>query len=157
MVDSLNSFDYVFLGDVDLSYKPIPAGVYTLQVIKGELKDFQYKKGPRAGTSGNMLKFQFAVTDNENYSGRRLFATFFSNDFDLRNLRRIQDATGVFQEVDEPLTEWAVRLAEVKPTFKIPVFLANAKDFSQRDKDRLDENGNTVPENTLNWREISPA
>jgi hypothetical protein len=152
-----DSFDYVHLGDIDLSYKPIPAAVYTLQVVKGETKEFQYKKGERAGTSGSMLKFQFAVTDHAEYSGRRLFAAFFPNDFDLRNLRRLQDATGVVQEQGEPLTEWAVRLAEIKPTFKIPVLLTNAKDFSQKGKDRLDETGNPIPENTLNWKEVSPA
>lgn len=152
----VDSFDYVHLGDVDLSYKPIPAGVYTLQVVKGESREFKYKKGEKAGTSGKMLKFQFAVTDHPEYSGRRLFGTFFPNDFDLRSLRRLQDATGVIQEVGEPIVEWVSRIAMVKPTFQIPVLLTNSKDFTSG-QDRLDDNGNTIPDNTLNWKEISPA
>jgi hypothetical protein len=152
-----DSFDYVFLGDIDLSYKPIPAGVYTLQVVSSGTKEFEYKKGEKAGTKGSKLNMQFAVTDHDEYSGRRVFAGFFPNDFDLRSLRRLQDATGVLQEEGEPLTEWAARLAEIKPTFKIPVLLTNAKDFSRKGQDRLDENGNPILENTLNWKEVQPA
>lgn len=152
-----DSFDYVFLGDVDLSYKPIPAAVYTLQVVKFAAQEFTYKKGEKAGTTGSLLKFQFAVTDHEEYSGRRLFSSFFPNDFDLRSLRRLQDATGVLQEQNEPISEWATRLAEIKPTFKIPVLLTTAKDFAVKGKDRVDENGNVIMENTLNWKEISPG
>lgn len=151
-----SSFEYVFLGDVDLTFKAIPKDVYTLQVSGAAIKDITYGKGEKKGTTGQVAKLQLTVVDHPEYSGRRLFETVFPDDNGFRNLRRLQDSTGVVQAQNEPLPVWLERLNEVKPTFKVSVDQVQAKDFTTK-LPRVDEAGAPVMENRVIWKEAVPA
>lgn len=156
MAEVVNSFEYVHLGDVDLTFKSIPQDVYTLQVSGAGIKEIEYKKGAKAGTTGQVAKLQLTVVDHPQYSGRRLFETAFPDDGGLRILRRLQDSTGVVQATNEPLPQWLERIAEVKPTFRVLVTEVQAKDFTTRSP-KVDETGAPVMDNKIVWKEAVPA
>ena len=142
-----NTFEYVFLGDVDPTFKPIDAAFYNLRVVKAEPKTFTYKKGKNVGADGEMLKFQFAVVDDPNFSGRRVFSTLFMSDFTLRALRHLQDYSGVEQVAGEPLKDWLKRLGEESATVKVFV----------NHREREGANGDKVVDNDVDWKTIQIA
>ena len=145
--DPANTFDYVFLGDVDPNFTPVPDGAYNLRVVKSGLAEITYRRGKKAGQVGQAIKMTFAVTDDPDYSGRRIFETLFPGDFALRSLRRLMDATGVQQQPDEALAEWLPRLAVEAATFRVPV----------SSKDGTDASGNPTKNNVIAWNSVSPA
>jgi hypothetical protein len=145
-------FDYVDLNEIDPSFAPIPEDMYTLNILKAEKKDFEYKKGDKIGQQGQLLKFQLAVAEHPELSGRRLFESLFPSSFVFRVLRRVADVTGVTQEVGSPLESWLEQLSEVQPSFKVMV---------EYKKDRagvviLNEAGKPA-ENAVNWKTVQPA
>lgn len=146
-MEQSNNFEYVFLGDVDPTFKPIDAGPYNLRVIKAFIKPFKYSKGARAGETGEQIKLQLAVTDHPQYSGRRVFATLFPNDFSLRALRRLQDNTGVVQEGNEPIADWLARLASEGAVFNVQVNVT----------ERTGADGAPVSDNDVDWKTIQPS
>lgn len=149
----VNEFEYIHLADIDPNFSPIDEGVYTLKVMKLEYR--QPKSGGNTYISG-----QFAVTGNNKFTGRRLFNSFFGNDFDKRTLRRIADNTGVAQQPTESFGSWMDRISEVQPTFR--VFVTKEADTSwDKEKQsrvlRLDDNGKEVIVNKIRWKDIGPA
>jgi hypothetical protein len=151
-------FEYIDLNEIDPSFKALPEAFYTLRVLKAERKTFDYKNGPKAGTSGDMLKFQFAVTDDPSYSGRRLFpAVFPGNKRALRGLRKLADATGIQQEPGTAIDTWLAALTEVQPTFKQKVkYAAKWNKDTQQEEVVLNEKGEPA-DNDVDWAEIQPA
>lgn len=146
------SFDHVDLKNVDPNFTPVPMGEYTLQVVKAERKEFVYKKanpvsGTKPGDTGNYISMSFAITDDDNFSGRRIFSTLFSGEGTFRNLRRLMDATGVIQEDGEGLIEWVERLGAANAVFKATVEVIQEKDAT----------GELVPKNAVSWKTLAPV
>jgi hypothetical protein len=155
--DTVESFDYVNLQDVDPSFQTLPTAVRTLQVAKAEIAPFTYKNGPKAGTEGQRLAFTFVVTDDAEYSGRRIFESLFPGTFTFKGLRRLMDATGIVQTEGTPLAEWLAELQSESPKFKIQVIQEDDIDRKTGAPKSLDIKGNPTKRNVLNWREVQPA
>jgi hypothetical protein len=149
-----NTFDYAYLGDVDLTFKPIPTNNYLLQVLGAGLKTVTFKRDTPEENEGQIVKLQFAVVDDPEYAGRRLFETVFPGSGGLRNLRRLMDATGVAQEETETIGGWLERLQDIKPFFNV---LVQQKQSVRSKVPQTDEHGNPVMENTVVWKEATPA
>lgn len=145
-------FDHVDLKSVDPNFTPVPLGEYALQVVKGEIKEYVHKKdnarsGTKAGDIGTYISFSFAITDDENFSGRRIFTTLFPSEMALKNLRRLMDATGVAQGDGEAVTDWIGRLPKANAVFRATVETVDDKD----------QNGATTPKNAISWKTVAPA
>lgn len=154
MAENITTFDYAYLGDVDLTFKPIPTNNYLLQLLGAGLKAVMFKRDTPEEYEGQIVKLQFAVMDDAEFAGRQLFETVFPGSGGLRNLRRLMDATGVAQEETETIASWLERLQDIKPSFNILVQQRQAKRNSVL---QVDEAGNPVMENTLVWKEATPA
>lgn len=152
-------FEYVDLKEVDPNFKTVADGFYTLKVIKAFLKEFTY--GPaakKAGQTGQVAKFQFAITDDSSPErGRRVFASFFSDARGLGNMRRIMDATGVVQDDGEDIASWLEKLVQQGADFKTRVGIVPAIDFKTR-QPRVDPlNGKPIMDNEIYWKEAIQA
>ena len=154
MAEQVTTFDYAYLGDVDLTFKPIPTNNYTLQVLGAGLKAVTFKRDTPDEYEGQIVKLQFAVMDDPEFAGRRLYETVFPGSSGLRNLRRLMDATGVAQEETETIASWLERLQDIKPTFNI---LVQQRQAQKSKVPQVDESGNPVMENFLVWKEATPA
>lgn len=149
--------DYQDLNEIDPNYSTLPQDVYTLKVLNAEIKPIKYQRGAKAGTEGEVIKFQFAVTQHPTLSGRQIYVSFFPSEFVFKGLRRIMDATGVRQSPGSPLSEWLTALKEAGSTFKGLVIEKPDVDFKTGEARALDNKGNPVNKNELNLKEISPA
>ena len=155
------AFEFVNLNEIDPSQKGLPEGVYTFQIVKAA---FVRKEATNDKPAYAVVKLQFAVVDHPDLAGRRMFGDFYMNDFNLKNLRRIMDATGVAQEPGEALPAWVERLGQVQPTFKIPVQEKAATEYLGKGADgkairapKLKEDGSPEMESVLNYWRVMPA
>jgi hypothetical protein len=110
------SFEYVNLNDVDPSFQPLDAEVYDLRITKAELKPYKDRK---TDEEKKRIAFTFVVTDHPKFSGRKLWESFFPNNFAFGTLRRIMDATGITQTGS--LEDWLTELSTVQPTIRVKV------------------------------------
>ena len=113
--EMVNTFDYVNLNEIDPAQQLIPEGVYTLKLLKIELKEGVSKKD---GNPYQRVDVAFAVQDDDNFSGRRVWVSLFEGESTLKQLRKLMDATGVAQTPGSPLTEWFQELSTIQPTVK---------------------------------------
>ena len=153
MSEQAASFRYTDLNEIDPSNQALPEDVYTVKVLSA-----QYVEGigKTSGQPYEMVKFFLAITDHENYSGRRLWESFFPGNYGAKAMRRIADATGLMQEPGTSLIDWLAVLTEKQPTFKIPVQVV--EDLDKDGKARsLDIKGNPAKINKLNWFNVQPA
>ena len=161
LYNSNEAFEFVNLNEIDPSQKNLPEGVYTFQIVKSA---FVRKEATKDKPAYAVVKLQFAVVDHPELAGRRMFGDFYMNDFNLKNLRRIMDATGVSQEPGEPLTGWVERLGQLQPTFKVPVVEKQATEYLGKDAEgkpirhpKFKENGEPELENSINWFKVMPV
>lgn len=149
-VETPNDFEYLHLADIDPNFSPVDEAVYELKVIKLE---------PRVSknTGTNYISGQFAITGDNKYTGRRLFDSFFSNDFHKRVLRRIADYTGVAQQPTESFDAWMKRISEVQPTFKVLVMKGPDVDYKTKEVKRDPTTGVDLVVNKISWRDLGPA
>lgn len=148
----LPEFEYIDLNDIDPTPELLPEGVYTLMVVKANARSGVSQK---TGNPYSCISFTFAVTDHEQYSGRRIFETVFLHPNGLKALRRLMDATGVAQQPGQPLSEWIRELAAERATFK-----AHVRQIEERDGDvvRTDpETGRPATRNAISWFRLMPA
>jgi hypothetical protein len=151
-----NTFDHIHLSEVDPNFSNIAPGVYTIQPQLASLAEFTYKQGERAGQTGQYVKFRFVVTDDETYSGRRLYESLFPNQMTFKILRRISDATGIQQETGEPLADWLTKLASEQPKFRVQI--VEEPDLNRDGTPKaLDVNGDPVKVNKVVWKQVLPA
>jgi hypothetical protein len=153
-------FTYVDLNEVDPSFKAIPQDFYTLQVLKAERKEFNYKtdgKSHKKGDTGEYVKFSFLIKNHPEFAGRRLWETgFFSKQF-LRGLRLLMDATGVNQVPGEHIDEWFKQLSTDQPDFRTQVLVVPDVDW-QGNARSVEKDGVTPKTiNKINWKEIIPV
>ena len=141
------------LSEVDPNQQVLPQDLYTLKILKAEKKDGVSKS---TGKDYSMVKMIFAVVDHPEFSGRRLYDSFFPNPGGLKALRRVMDATGIAQVAGEPLTDWLKQLSVEQPTFK--TFIKVEDDVDKNgDALSLDFKGETAKRNRINWYQVQPA
>lgn len=124
-------FRYVDLKDVDPNFTLLDPEVYNLRIVKAAVEEYVSQKDTKSlkmGETGTRFKMTFSVTDHPKFTGRRIWHTFWPNDFDLKNLRRISDATGVPQTGS--LADWGAELTQVQPTVKLLVSKVPDVNFS---------------------------
>lgn len=142
------TFEYADLNTIDPELKPIPKGVYDLQLRNIAKRSFTYKKDIpkrdiKEGDPGEFISVTFIVTNDDEHSGRRLTPTLWPGDGALRVLRRIMDATGIVQESGQALEDWYEVLTQEAPFVRCFV------------NEGPDNNGDMV--NRVVWRELQPA
>jgi hypothetical protein len=118
------TFDHTNLSEVKVEergFSDIPAGTYSLEVIKAALVD--YVTGPTSktpGVPGQRIDFQFAIVGDPNYAGRRIFQPgLFPSDKTNQQLRLVMDATGIPQK--GTIEAWLQQLVAGKARFSSPV------------------------------------
>lgn len=133
---TMEEFNYVDLHTIDPTFKPVDAGVYTLQVnsIKGQTVEI--KTGKNAGKTKLLLKGSFTIVGDPNFSGRKLWYTFWAdNRINLVELRKLMDATGIEQQQGESLTDYGTRFGELNPPAEFKCFVAVEKDYKDPNAD----------------------
>lgn len=146
-------FEYVDLREVDPSPEKLPDNVYEVQVVKAELQSGVSKS---TGKPYQRVQFTLAVQNDPQFAGRRLFESLFPNDYGLKALRRIMDATGIEQKPGQPLTEWLNELRLSQASFKVHVRLEDDIDYATKEP-RIGVNGEPAKRNTVNWFRVMPA
>jgi hypothetical protein len=142
------AFEYVNLNEIDPRQAKLPTGVYTLKILKAEfVKGISKAKG----TEYTCASFAFAVTNDETFTGRRLFERFFPGNFGLKAMRRIMDATGVQQVPGTHISEWLTELQTLQPEFKVMVQLI------EDPRGEAGPDGTVDKVNKINWFEVQPA
>ncbi len=151
-------FTYFNIMDIDPSFSALDEGVYTLRLNKIEGQEFTPQTGKRAGESTMRVNSDFAVVNHQQFSGRRLFHTFWlSNGFDQKALRRLADRTGVPQEPTDTFTMWLAKLTEQQPEVKVKVEKVPDVDYKTGNA-KVDEiTGKPLFKNVINWKEVQPA
>jgi hypothetical protein len=141
-------FSYVDLNEVDPTFKPLPTNFYQLKVLKAEVKSWAKNE-----KSGEYVKFQLAVVNHPEYSGRRLFESLFFSKKALRSLRLLMDATGISQVPGSPIEEWLRSLTELQPEFKTKVECLPDLDYKGNVKSIDPKTGQPMLINVVKWSE----
>lgn len=122
LVTAIDAYRYTHLTEVDPSFTPIDTGFYNLKIVSSAYKTGIIGRGKKMGEPYASLNLGFAVTGDPKFTGRRLWNSFFlPNNFDLKQLRLIMDATGVQQDASGDIKEWGERLASIGPVVKLKV------------------------------------
>lgn len=123
-------FEHIQLQDIDPTFKPVDAGMYTLQVNSIKGRQVEIKNGKNAGKTATVLKGSFTIVGDPNFSGRKLWHDFWStNRTSLVELRKVMDATGVEQQQGETLSEYGTRFGELNPPAEFKVYVAVEPDY----------------------------
>lgn len=149
----LDYFDYVDLNEVDPRLERLPEDTYTLQILSAELQSGESRT---TGKPWQCVAMRFAVTGEGKFVGRRLVERFFTNDYSLKALRRIMDATGIRQEPGQPLSEWLKELTIQQPQIKVQIRLEDDRDYITKEP-RLDYKGEVAKRNVIVWSNVFPA
>lgn len=121
---NVTDFRYVDLKEVDPTFELLDPEMYELRISKAEFRTFNYKqdnpaKGISAGDEGRYVNMSFTVANHPKFSGRKYFHSFWLNQFDLKNLRRIADAAGVEQK--GTMEEWLQSLSSIQPSVRLKI------------------------------------
>ena len=144
----MSEFDYFNFQDVDPTFKPIPKGMRQLRLTKFAAIPCQPKSGKMEGKDTYRLPATFVIVNDPDFSGRRLTQTFWvHNVVDQKNIRRLADGVGIAQDAGEAVTDYARRIAEAQPEFRV---------FVDESVDK-DQSGTEVPVNKISWSTIQPA
>jgi len=123
-------FEHINIMEIDPTFKPINEGFYTLQVNKLTPKTITPSKGKNQGKAVLVLNGSFTVVGDDAFSGRKIWKSFWaSNPVDLKDLRRLADATGVTQDAGQTLSEYAQTFETLNPPAEFKVFLATQADY----------------------------
>jgi hypothetical protein len=144
-------FQYVHLDQVDPNFTLIDDGFYNLKLLSAERKTFD--KTATGGSKGEFIKFGFAVTGSGKFSGRRVYPeALFLNDFNLKVLRRIQDASGVQQNGNTD--EWLKKLTAIGPVMRLKVEVVPDVDFKtgQPKPATMKPDGTAAMKQIINWK-----
>lgn len=155
MSQELDAFEYTPLADVDPSFSAVPQDVYTMEVVEGKKRTWTYKqdtKTAKAGDPGASYAIDFLIVDHDKFAGRRIFASYFGNDFTARGFRRLMDASGHAQQPGQSVTEWLESFKGLSPRIKIKT-LVELKD----DRKKVGADGQPEKVNEVNMKEVIPA
>ena len=126
-MEPATDFRYVDLKDVDPNFTLLDPEVYNLRITKVEIKTYEIKAGSAAVTSGRanpgdegqFINFNFTVVGHSKFTGRKIFDSLFPSDFTLKCLKRLEEATGIPQNV--AMEEWFAKLSSEQPVVKLQV------------------------------------
>lgn len=156
------SFEYVNLADIDPTDKPLPTGMYELQVLTMKLEKYTPKSGPNAGVEKERISASFAVVGDNPFAGRRLFHRFYLNPLSLRDYRKMAEVTGV--NLNQPADAAALEFSTLQPTFKTMVVCKQQLDWNNKTAEypkgvpMTDPvSGKPVEENEIQFRQAVPA
>lgn len=150
MEETVNSFDYVHLDQIDPSFTNIEEGYYNLKVITAEQRT--YDNTAKGGKAGSFIKLGFAVQDDPKFTGRRVYpSAMFPNNFVFRVLRLIQDATGVNQNGDT--NGWLAKLQAIGPVLKLKVVIVPDTNFNGTPNPKtMKADGSPGDRNDIDWK-----
>jgi hypothetical protein len=150
MEETVNSFQYVHLDQVDPSFTMIDEGFYNLKLITAETRE--YDKTASGGKKGEFIKLGFAVQDHTKFTGRRVYPQpLFPSEFSFRVLRRIQDATGVQQNGDT--NSWLAKLQAIGPVMKLKVTVVPDANFAGVPNPKtVKPDGSPSDRNDIDWK-----
>lgn len=138
----LESFEHINLNDVDDSRKALPENVYTLEVNK---LDLVYRKvsnpsSEYAGQELPVLKGSYTVTDDPEYSGRKLWQDFWVvYKVPQIFLKKQMQATGVIQADGESLGDYAAQFASLNPPARFQVQVKQIDDRRNPEGPKVNE------------------
>jgi hypothetical protein len=124
-------FEHINLNQIDPGYKPIDENVYNYEVqsLKPTYVKINKPTSPYAGQEVLVLKGSFTVVDDDNFSGKKVWYDFWTtNKYNLIELRKLKDATGVEQLDNQSLVEWANSFATLNPSAKFQCFTTKEDD-----------------------------
>lgn len=135
-------FEHINLNQVDDSQKPIDAGVYTFEVNSLKPKTIKVKKetSPLFGQELDLVEGSYTIVDDEKYSGRKLWRTFWMNKkYDLIFLKKQAAATGITQGVDEDFAEYTGQFALLNPPARFQAPLDVKKPYNDPEGAEINE------------------
>lgn len=118
-------FDHINLNTIDPGFKPVDENVYNFEVnsIKPQYVKINKPDSPYVGKEVLVLKGSFTIVDDPQYSGRKVWYDFWTtNRYNLLEMRKLQDATGVAQPEGQTLSEWASGFGTLNPPAKFQCF-----------------------------------
>jgi hypothetical protein len=139
-------FSHINIMDIDPSFKPVETGVCQFRVNKITPKYVTPGSGKNSGKEVLVGNGDFTIINSDKYSGRRVFQSFWaSNSFNLRELRKLADVTGVTQEPGESLEDYLRRYEAVQPEFEsfLDVY------------EKPQPDGSTSPENVIRFNQLT--
>lgn len=143
------NFDHVNLKEVDPNASNVPDGPYTFQVAGVYPKTYPVKKeGIPTGETGNYVSVRFAIINDERYTGRSTFETFFPNKGSAKMFRKIMDATGIPQADGQSIEEWLRTLQTQGASFDSSLLTKQEKD---------NRTGQMAARQHINLWEVAPA
>lgn len=128
--DDTVSFDHINLNTIDPGFKPVPDNVYNFEVnsIKSTYVKVGKPDSPNYGKNVEVLKGSFTIVDDPEYSGRKVWYDFWAtNKYNVAELRKLQDATGVLQG-ELSFVDWASQFATLNPPAKFQCFTTKEDD-----------------------------
>jgi hypothetical protein len=144
------TFGHVNLNTVDPGRAPVPDGTYNFRLAKVEQRTYNPKGQPEG--SGEYLNLSLLITESPEYSGRRVFASFFPGETTNKQLRLLMDATGVPVDGEwqgqEDAVAWLDQIRTSGATFSAA--LATKPRFDKR-------SGTTEPRQDFQGFTIAPA
>lgn len=153
------NFAYPDLRDVDPNFTAIPEEVYSLKVVKLELKQDKNGKSYLSGT--------FGVVNHPTQSARRLWHNFWDisgqSGRDVKALRRLMDVTGIPQTEggEAGFRGWVDTMTAEQPSFKALVRKQTPTTWNKETKQReikLGPDGNPLPdENVIDFKNLAIA
>lgn len=150
MEETVNSFQYVHLDQVDPNFTMIDEDYYNLKLITAETRT--YDKTATGGKAGEFIKLGFAVQDHPKFTGRRVYPSpLFPSEFSFRVMRHIQDATGVQQNGDT--NAWLNKLQAIGPVLKLKVVIVPDASFAGVPNPKtVKADGTPGDRNDINWK-----
>jgi hypothetical protein len=134
-------FEHINLNDVDTTASRIDTGYYTLELNQLTVKYVKINKptSPYAGQEVLVLKGWYTIVDDDKYSGRKLFHEFWTPFTNAKKSLALQmKATGVIQEPNQSLPDYAAQFATLNPParFQVQVEKVPGKD-GEGDENRI--------------------
>jgi hypothetical protein len=124
MTEQANDFRYINLNEVDPNFDLLDPQVYTFRISKAELRPYTVKtanptQGLSVGDQNVYVNIQFTVTNDPKFSGRKHYESLFPSRVSFKNLRKIQDTTGIPQT--STMEDWLKSLSDIQPSVKLKI------------------------------------
>jgi len=154
---TVEQYDHINIMEIDPSFKPISEGFYTFQINKAQGSIVTPKAGKNAGNELLVLKFSLTLVGDDQYSGRKFWPSFWANNpVDLRNLRKLAEATAVTQTSGQTLTEYTSGFELLDPPAEFKCLLDPPAEF--KCLVQIGKNYKTgEPENVFVWNTTQPV
>lgn len=95
------------------------------------------------------------MVDNDTYSGRRLWHTFYlSNGFDQKALRKVADATAVTQAPGETFEQWCSAVTSSQPEIKVKINIQPDIDRATGQPKVDEATGKEVKRNVIDFKNV---